>query len=48
MILSKSVGQDLSRLFMEFGLLKVPFLILLIFIFMKILNKMNVSNQKDQ
>ena len=41
-------GSGLSKLFMDFGLLVIPFLVLLVKTFLKILKTMDVNNQKDQ
>jgi len=41
-------GSGLSKLFMDFGLLIIPFLILLIGTFLKILKTMNPKSRKDQ
>jgi len=41
-------GSGLSKLFMDFGLLIIPFLSLLIGTFLKILKTMNPKNLKDQ
>jgi hypothetical protein len=45
---SWSGGSGLSKLFMDFGLLVIPFLSLLIGTFLKILKTMNPKNRKDQ
>jgi len=41
-------GSGLSKVFMDFGLLVIPFLILLVKTFLKILKTMDANNQKDQ
>ena len=48
LIVSWSGGSGLSKLFMDFGLLVIPFLILLLKSFLKILNTMDPNNRKDQ
>lgn len=41
-------GSGLSKLFMDFGLLIIPFLILLIGTFLKVLKTMDPENRRDQ
>ena len=45
---SWSGGSGLSKLFMDFGILVIPFLILLVRTFLKILKTLDPKNRKDQ
>lgn len=47
-IKSWSGGSGLSKIFMDFGLLTIPFLILFVQVCLKLVSKINIHNQRDQ